>query len=371
MIRVIIIEDSLTCSRLLKMVLEKSPEILVVGQFSSSEEAIKNILKLKPDLITMDINLPGMSGLEATSFIMETNPIPIILLSNEFQANAQKSSNGFKALDSGALIAMPKPPSPSSSEFESYSKKLIFQVKALSDVKLITRKKNREIFSYLADFPKNVNSNQIPIVAIGASTGGPMALLKILDGLPENFPFPILFVQHISVGFISGMTDWLQNSCKLKIVHGQEGLKALPGHVYAAPDHFHMKIDENAFIRLNDGPESDFQKPSISILFKSVAKSYGPKAIGILLSGMGQDGAYALKEMRKNGALTIAQDESSCGVFGMPRVAIENGAAQLILSPERILDVMKEAARSYIAGELKGNFSIADFFQKSLKTECL
>ncbi len=347
MIKVMIIEDSPTCRKLMKMVLQTDDEIKVVSEFSNAEDAIKAIKEQKPDIITMDINLPGISGLEATAFIMETNPVPIILLSNEFEKETLLTT--FDALKSGALTALKKPPAPDSETFESYSKNLIFQIKALSDIRLVTRKRKSSKTCLRAE--KTPDKTQTPIVAIGASTGGPPIIQEILQGLNRNFAFPILFVQHISSGFVSGMVEWLQNTTDMKVELGKNAQIALPGNVYIAPDEFHMTIDSRGLIRLNKEPVCQRPRPSVSTLFSSVASNFGSNAIGIILTGMGNDGTEGLKEMKNSGALTIAQNEESCGVFGMPKAAIERGGVKMILSPSEIVTNLLE-----ISDEFKGEF---------------
>lgn len=347
MIKVMIIEDSPTCRELLKMVLQTDDGIKVASEFSNAEDAIKAMKEQKPDIITMDINLPGISGLEATALIMETNPIPIILLSNEFEKETMFTT--FDALKSGALTALKKPPAPDSETFPGYSKNLIFQVKALSDIRLVTRKKKKfEIDQKAERFP---DKTQTPIVAIGASTGGPPVIQEILQGLNRNFAFPILFVQHISSGFVGGMVEWLRNTTEINVELGRDGQMALSGNLYIAPDDFHMTVDANGLIHLSKDPVCQKPRPSVSTLFSSVASNFGSNAIGIVLTGMGKDGTEGLKEMRNNGALTIAQNEESCGVFGMPKAAIERGGVKMILSPSEIVTNLLE-----ISAEFKGEF---------------
>lgn len=345
MIDLMIIEDSPTCRKLLKILLQDCENIRVIGEFSNAEDAIKSFKKNKPDIITMDINLPGMNGLEATSLIMETSPIPIILLSNEFDSDNMFST--FDALKTGALTAMKKPPAPDSEDFASYARNLIFQIKALSDIRLVTRKKRKFPDYGKTDKWQDNRSMQTPILAMGASTGGPPVIQEIFQGLDSSFAFPILLVQHISSGFVGGMAEWLGNTSRIKVTLGIDGQMALPGNAYIAPDDFHLTVEANGMIRLKKEPVCKRPRPSVSVLFLSVAANYGPNAIGLILTGMGNDGAAEMKEMRKAGALTIAQNEESCGVFGMPKAAIDYGGVKMILSPTEIISNLNNLSRAF------------------------
>lgn len=331
MIKVLIVEDSLVAQQLLTHILNGEPGIQVIGTAATGDEAIKFVNKTKPDVITMDFYLPDANGLQVARQIMETKPVPIIIVSATWTAD--QYSEAFSLMDAGAVGTMKRPPGPGHSEHESLAQELIQLVKSMSEIKVVRRSAKFKA--------KQFEVAQIPfmmrrLVVIGASTGGPPVLDTILSQLPAHYPYPIVIVQHIAEGFLDGLVNWLQPKCKLKIHIAENNQLIEAGHVYIAPDHHHLAVTSQERLILSDAEPENGIRPSVCFLFRSVAKTYGSRAIGILLTGMGRDGAAGLHQMREQGAITIAQDQGTSAVFGMPNEAIKLGAAQFILPPDKI-----------------------------------
>jgi two-component system chemotaxis response regulator CheB len=322
MIRVLIAEDSSTTRALLLEVLSSDPEIVVIGQAGSGTEAVALTQKLRPDLVTMDVHMPEMDGVAATKEIMITAPTPIIIITN---SSGVGSIEG--ALRAGALEVLLKPPGPASPGFEAAARKLIATVKTMSHVKVV-----RHWRSGPAGKPvTRAAGKQAPVVAIATSTGGPMALQTVLGGLPGDFPAPVLVVQHISAGFLSGLASWLNTVCDLHVKIAEAGERLQPHTVYLAPDDRHLGVTRLATVELSDAPPVGGFRPSGTFLFESAARAFGPAAIGVILTGMGEDGVAGLSLLRQQGGRILAQDEKSSVVFGMPGAAIAAGLADHVL----------------------------------------
>ena len=335
MIRVLIIEDSPLAAKVITKILESDPELKVIAVANSGREGIKLVLELKPDIITMDIMMPGIDGVEATKQIMSYQPTPILLLTSSYPS---KMDDVFKAISFGALDVEEKINFGQVLE-EKAKELLIKKIKLLSGIKVIRHP--------LAKLEKNARAVEAPavvkkalplkrIVAIATSTGGPQALASILVKLPKSFPWGILIVQHIAKGFDRGLAEWLGKSCELKIklAESKEDIKA--GTAYIAPNDFQMKVKERGVIVLSDEASYGNFKPSADVLFKSVAEVYKNEAVGVILTGMGRDGASGIKLIKEAGGRTIAQDEKTCIVFGMPKEAIEIGGVDLVLPIDKI-----------------------------------
>jgi two-component system, chemotaxis family, protein-glutamate methylesterase/glutaminase len=340
MIRVLVVEDSPTARELLICILSSDPAIEIVGTAHSGEEALEEVERTRPDVITMDIHMPRMNGFDATRRIMETHPTPIVIVTGT--ADTTDTAKAFRAIESGALAILQRPSGPGHPQHEQGSAELLLTVKLMSEVKVVKRWSRIRPVETLPASPTSSGfqcrpaQTRIRLVAIGASTGGPQVLQTILAGLPEDFAVPILIVQHIAAGFTVGLVDWLVQSSKLPVHLPTHGELVLPGHVYVAPDELQMAISKEGRIYLcADEPENSL-RPSVSYLFRSVAQAYGPSAVGVLLTGMGKDGAWELKLMKEQGALTIAQDRISSVVHGMPGEAIRMGGASYVLPPEKI-----------------------------------
>ncbi len=344
MIKVLIVDDSKVIQEFLAHLLSSDPDLRVVGIANSGYEAIELAMLKKPDVITMDIHMPGMDGYEATRAIMETYPTPIVIVTGS--SNKKEITYTFKLLDAGALAVVTRPPGFEHPQFAASRKELIQTVKLMSEVKVVRlfpRSRKEEIKPVLLVQTFENDLKRIQLIAIGASTGGPMALQIILSGLPADLPVPVLIVQHIAKGFVNGFCEWLSatSGIKLKIAENREQI--LAGFGYIAPDGFQMGITKGGKIVLSDQPPENGLIPSVSYLFRSVAHTMGPKAMGVLLTGMGKDGADELKTMKDKGAFTVVQNKESCVVFGMPGEALRIGAADQALSPEKIAEIMAKS----------------------------
>jgi len=313
--------------------LESDPSIEVIGEASSGEEAVASVNSARPDVITMDINMSGMDGHEATSRIMETHPVPIVIVSANY--NRDQVEQSFRAMEAGALAIVEKPPGAGHADYTRAASELVRTVKLMSEVSVVRRwGKNRRLV--LSPMEQREESRNIKAVLIGASTGGPPVLQTVLSGFRADFPAPILVVQHISRGFIEGMIEWLSSVISIPVSLGKEGERALPGHVYFAPDDRHMGLDSSGRLFLSAAPPENGIRPSVSFLFRSALASSGSELVSVLLTGMGRDGAEEMKMIRDAGGVTIIQDRESSVVYGMPGEAAKLGGAAFALPPERI-----------------------------------
>lgn len=347
-IKVLIVDDSPVSRDLLAHIVNSSPDLQVIGFAENGEEAIRFIERATPDIITMDIVMPKLDGFETTRRIMQIKPIPIIIVSANY--SKEDVDKSFKALDAGALAIMEKPIGVQDPRYERMAEVIIDSLKIMAEIKLVTRRQTPShkfnASPAAASTITESKTNKVEIIAIGASLGGPQALSSILADLPSSFPIPILVVQHISTGFTKGFVDWMQNATQLKVSLAKDGEMALPGHVYIAPDDIHMEINKNHYIRLVNTPPETGLRPSVSHLFNSMAQSIGPRGAGIILTGMGRDGVDGLLKMRQSGAITIAQDQESSLMFGMPKEAIQIGAVSHILPLSQIAATIKRLAPS-------------------------
>lgn len=335
MIKILIVEDSPVMQQLLVHVISSDPEFKVVGIANNGEEALDALNTLNPDVIAMDWQMPKMDGYQATKIIMETKPTPVVIVTGSI--NISDVVFSFSMIEAGALAIVKKPPSLNHPDYKKDSQELIQTLRLMSEVKLVRRIASKPKVNYSVK-PEIVNStsNSIQIISIGASTGGPLVLQKILSKLPISIPVPILIVQHISHGFTKGFVEWLGNTTHFPLHIATHGETLLPGHGYVAPDDLHMGVDSRSRIILSgDGLENGL-RPSVAYLFRTTGQVFGSRAVGILLTGMGRDGADELKLMRDYGAITFAQDKESSVVHGMPGEAIKLNAAMHILSPENI-----------------------------------
>lgn len=341
-INVLVVEDSAVVQMLLKHLLDSDPELQVMGIASNGQEAVDSVARHPPDVILMDIHMPKMDGYEATQRIMETHPVPIVITSAT--PSDQEIGVTFRALEAGAVAFIDKPVGLNTPGFEQMARKLLETVKLMAEVKVVKRwaQDRRTVARPVIELPRR--GETVNVVAIGASTGGPPVIQTILKGLPRDFSAPILVVQHIASGFLGGMADWLRQTTALSVHLGAHGATALPGHVYLAPDGFHMGLLPGGRILLSQNEPENNLRPAVSFLFRSVANVSGARAVGVLLTGMGRDGAEELKLLRNTGAVTIAQDATTSVIHGMPGEAIRLGAALYTLPPEQIAAMLVSVA---------------------------
>ena len=352
MIRVLIVEDSPSVRELLSYIISADPELKIVGTAENGEEAIEAVTRLNPDIVTMDIHMPKMDGFEATRRIMETQPTPIVVVSSS--TSVKDVSNALRTVEAGALSIMPRPYGLGHPQHAASAKELVQMIKLMAGVKVVKHWPKRQIKTEPLPLPVMISvktTTGIQVVAMGGSTGATIVFQTILRGLPGDFPVPVLIVQHMAIGFIKGFTEWLTDTTTFPTSVAIHGEYLHPGRAYVAPEGFHMGIDNNRRIVYGTGDSENGSLPSVSYLFRSVAQCAGNQAIGVLLSGMGQDGAKELKIMRDRGALTIAQDKESSVVFGMPGMAVELGAADLVLPPENIAPVLVSVVRRSAVGK--------------------
>jgi len=339
-INVLVVDDSSVARQLLVHLLESDSQIHVIGVVNDGRAAIEFVSEHRPDVIVMDINMPHLDGFEATRRIMETQPVPIIICTST--TDPREVVTTFRLMEAGAVACLKKPVSRDHADFDQLATNLLETVKLMSEVKVVRRWPRSRHASLPAPGATEGKSapSAVPLIGIGASTGGPPVLQTILSSLPKDFPAAILIVQHIARGFLPGLVEWLNQTTGLQVHVGSHGTYALPGHVYLAPDDFHMGVRSGGRTLLtHEAPENGL-RPAVSYLFRSLAEVCGRNAVGVLLSGMGKDGAVELKLMRDKGAITIAQDRETSVVHGMPGEAIELGGATHVLAADNIADIL-------------------------------
>lgn len=333
-IKVLVADDSPTARQLLRAILEADGHFTVIGEAVNGQEAIAMNGRLSPDLIIMDVHMPVLDGLEATKEIMAYAPTPIVVVSAP--GNTQDLNLSLSATQAGALIALVKPAGPSSPRFAEDSAELIRMARALSQVKVV-RRWNPGLAS---SAPQRASKRSVPasvqVVAIAASTGGPPALRRVLIDLPNDFPVPILIVQHIARDFAAGFAEWLRGATALHVKLAQHGEIARAGTVYVAPDDRHLGIASDGRLLLSMGPPDNGFRPSADQLFVSTAKAYGRGMLGVIMTGMGSDGADGAAAARRLNAFVIAQNEQTSVVYGMACEAVKRGGVDEIVPLDKI-----------------------------------
>jgi two-component system, chemotaxis family, protein-glutamate methylesterase/glutaminase len=345
-IRVLIIEDSRTVREHLIELLSADPEIEVVGDAGDGKTGIELCQKLRPDVVTLDMVLPVLSGLAATEYIMAYCPTPIVIVSAS--CNRGETFQTYEALAAGALDVVEKPRGEDPYD-TTWEKNLLSAVKRISKIRVITHLRGRGGRELAGGRGFSAGPGGAPaskVVAIGASTGGPAAVRKILRALSPDFPVPILLVIHISSAFAGFLAEWLDDQSGLRVRAARDGEPLAEigrGQVRIAVADRHLALRDNR-LRLWSIPERHSCRPSVDVLFESVAEAAGPQAIACLLTGMGKDGAGGLLAVRRAGGRTIAQDQASSAVFGMPREAIALGAAETVLDLDDIAPALTRLA---------------------------
>ena len=338
-------DDSAAARMLIRGILESDPGLEVVGQATDGSEAVELAHRLEPDVVTMDVEMPGVNGLDATRQIMATVPRPIVLVSAVFPPDLD---NSFRALEAGAVTLLEKPGQPGTAAFAREAAELVATVKLMAGVKLVRRNAARPGAPPTAPVTAGRGAEPLDVVAIAASTGGPPALAQILRALPADWAVPVLVVQHIGTGFDLGLVRYLDESCPLPVSLAVPGRDLRPGEVWVSPADRHLGVNDDRRLTVTPGDPIDGYRPSANHLFRTAAAAFGSRAAGVVLTGMGRDGADGLLAIRQAGGFTIAQDQNTSVVYGMPRQALLRGAADQVLPVEDIARTL--VARAALSG---------------------
>jgi two-component system chemotaxis response regulator CheB len=350
-IRVLIVDDSAIVRKIFTQELSKYPDIEVVGTAPDPYIARDKIVALKPDVITLDIEMPRMDGLTFLKKLMKYYPIPTIVVSSLTPKN---SAMALEALEAGAVEVLAKPGG--SYSVGDMSVQLVEKIRAAARARLLKAPSETPTVGIVKEAPKlSLTQTTHKIIAMGASTGGTEALKVVLMQMPPTSP-GIVIVQHMPPKFTQAFAERLNSLCQLTVKEAQNGDAVIPGVALIAPGNYHMVLKRSGaryYVEIKDGPLVCYQRPSVDVLFHSVARYAGPNAIGVIMTGMGRDGASGLLEMKKAGAKTIAQDEETCVVFGMPKEAIKLGAVDVVAPlqdiPKVILNMLQEDEKEAMA----------------------
>lgn len=335
-VRVVIVDDSPTVQSLLSTIFDEAGmTVLAMGR--NGRDAVRLVKEHKPDVVTMDIRMPQMDGLEATRQIMREQPTPIVVVTGS--AQYQDVDLSFQAMQAGALAVVHKPGLTDPQACAAVAQ----TVQNMARVHVIhhwgTAHRTPPKPSVTPQLPRAVDPSryaEIKMIGIASSTGGPSALAAVLGNLPADYPLPILVVQHVSPGFTSGLAQWLSSVTKLRVEVAAHGNHPKPGVVALAPDDYHLQLGRHGEIQLSQSAAYKGLRPSANPFFESLAQRYGKKSLGIVLTGMGDDGADGISLLHKSGSLTIAQDEKSCVVYGMPYQAVMRNAIDIQMNLEEI-----------------------------------
>jgi two-component system chemotaxis response regulator CheB len=347
-IKVLIVDDSAFMRVALSRIIAHDPDFCVVGTAACGTEALQKIVDLDPDVITLDVEMPGLNGLDTLRRIMTECPRPVIMVSS---ATVESAEITFNALAAGAFDYVPKQLSSTSLDILHIGEDLVAKIKAAAgswhsrDRLDLLRKPPRA-----ADSPARAASHSTPtIIALGVSTGGPKALQEMLPTLPADLAVPILVVQHMPTGFTAPFAKRLNSLCAVSVCEASHGEVIQPGAVYLAPTGFQMTVDRPSnsrmVISLSIKPENQLHVPSVDVMMRSVASAFHSQAMGIILTGMGTDGAEGMKAIHREGGLTVGQDEASCAVYGMPRVCAEMGILDRVVPLSQISHEILQATR--------------------------
>lgn len=341
-IKVLVVDDSAFIRKILCSMIESDSQFEIVGCADNGKIALEICNLTKPDIISMDVNMPEIDGVEATRLIMDKSPTPIVIVSSFY--NPSEVELAIRVLEAGAVYIMEKPFAPGHPQYEWSKKNYLRIMRLMAEVKVVRRRLKNQPNSIellkINDSKQNLNVSDFEILLIGASAGGPESARMLLENIKPSFPLPIVFVQHIDPHFAEGFVVWLNSYSKLEVVIATDNQKLEMGKVYMPPGKLHIIIKPNKTIGLVAASTKTELIPSINQLFESALTTFGNKTIVVLLSGMGKDGAEMMKKLHSAGALTYAQNENSCLVFGMPNEAIKLKAVTKVLSPYEIaLDI--------------------------------
>lgn len=343
-IRVLLVDDSPLALEIVRRMLETEPAVSVCGTARDGAEALALIPRLSPDVVCTDLHMPGMSGLEFIREVMALHPVPILVLSIAVQR--EHTDTIFEMLDAGAVDIVAKPRGGLCEASAALACELLSKIKVAAGVVALRRRRSRA--AAVPAQPPHLAASRSGfrprIVGIAASTGGPQALEAVLHGLPASFPLPLLCIQHIAEGFMEGLVQWLARSSPIAVRTALDGHLPLPGTAYFAPDGMHLELDAHGRLRCSPELRGQLHRPSADLGLASLARMHGRDAIGVVLTGMGRDGAAGLAEIAAAGGATIAQDEETSVVFGMPGAAIESGAARFVLPLGKIAPALVRLA---------------------------
>jgi two-component system chemotaxis response regulator CheB len=335
-IKLLIVDDSPFMRRAITSLVEGENDIKVIGTAKDGQDAIRQVQDLKPDIVTMDIEMPVMNGLSALKIIMDKYPVPVIMLSSLTEEGAKET---LDALDIGAADYIPKNLSNVSLNILKIKDDLLSKIRAITEKKYPFKHADH---NPAPEYPKIFNkNNKIDIVAIGSSTGGPKALQDVIPKIPADFPVPIILVQHMPKAFTSSFAERLSSMSHIKVIEAAGGEAIKPGFAYLSPGDKHLSIvkENGSFvIFVSNEPEDLINRPSVSVMMESVAKFFPGKALGVILTGMGSDGLKGMKKIKETGGKTIAQDEATCVVYGMPKAVVDAGIADKVLPIYKIAD---------------------------------
>jgi two-component system chemotaxis response regulator CheB len=352
---VLVVDDSPICRQLICDALAKDPDLEVIGTCSDGQQAVNMVRELRPQVVTMDVDMPVMDGLTAVEHIMAETPVPILVLTAD--PRSQKPELTCKALEMGALALQVKPSLDAGPEAWNLAR----EVKLISSVKVIRHLRgNKKVGKPATISPlatpleaQSFNASPIGVVAIASSTGGPQVIHKLFNELPADFPAPIVIVQHINSAFAESLAGWLSATSKIKVRLAKDGDALVPGEALVAPPGHHLLIPGRGRVLLRPGEPHDGHLPSGTLLLESAAKTYGRRAVGMILTGMGSDGADGMLAIKTAGGKTIAQNQESCVVFGMPGAAIAKNAAQYIVHSDDLGATLLRMARGEAMPELR------------------
>jgi two-component system chemotaxis response regulator CheB len=343
MIRVLIVDDSATVRQVLREQLSKYDDIEVVGEAMDPYVARDKIVNLKPDVVTLDVEMPRMNGLHFLAKLMKHYPLPVVVVSSLTPANSEMA---IQALELGAVEVVPKPGS--TYTVPDVDKRLVWAIRAAARAQVQKRTETAAAVRESRPLETIGIETTHKIIAIGASTGGTSAIERVITKFPANAPGTVI-VQHMPQSFTGAFASRLNQVCQMDVREACNGDPVVPGVVLIAPGDKHMVLEISGaryYVRLKDGPPVHYQRPSVDVLFYSVARSAGKNAVGAILTGMGADGAKGLLEMRQKGAYTIAQSAETCVVFGMPRAAIEIGAVDEVCPLDKIAESILRACKN-------------------------
>lgn len=340
-LRVAIVDDSPIAREVLREILEEEGDISVVGEAADGEGALSMVRSTSPALVTLDVEMPKVDGLATVERIMASHPVPILIVTG--RPAERREATLFEAVKRGALDLVEKPTLGRSAE----GARLRALARSLAKVPVMRHiAGKRQLAERPSQAPKPISRSSLRVLGIGASAGGPAAVSAVLRALPAQLPIAVALVQHILPGFAAPFARFLQAQTELRVCVVDGPMHWEAGIVFVAPDDRHLIAAADETFRPSDEPAVGGHRPSVDVLLRSLARSYGPSAMGVVLSGMGEDGALGLGEMAKRGAMTVAQSEASSVVYGMPRVAFERGAAKHAMTPEEIAETVLMLAPS-------------------------